>query len=676
MKKAGIVMLAAVYSLICCLVLPVSAQENKDLKSRLDDEFRWLREEAMVTTQIATKTEMDADLVPGMVTVLKGKDLEDQGFRTVGEALVLVPGIDLNSGMTGSTVSVIRGITSSVKIKMLLNGVPMNSAMEGSGIAVFYIPIEQVERIEVIRGPGSGLYGEWAYLGVINVKTYQKGNQVFGRVGSYDFHSGGIRASYECEDKNFRTSLNIAGWERDSTDIGSGPDMFGITGNIDNSIKSPTAILSLDYKKLSIIAQLIENRQGNNYGLTGAIPPADEQNLHKDQYKMLEARLNPDISTHLTSEIKLGWREYVWDSGDFWLYPAGVITPYDSIGASYYEEQAYYGSILFHWTGWQKQHWLIGAEYEDTRMEDVWMKVNYDPISYEPVPYQTFTGSKNWMDEDNSRKLVGMFVQDQIDLTEQVSVTAGLRYDRYEDGEYSYSRVTPRIAGVFRVTDSHIFKIQYAEAFRPPSFSEMYSKNNPALIGNPELDFESVRTYEAEYIYRAGRFIGKFTVFYSEMDNLIYTVRKLYSNMGSATSKGVELEGNWRIIDTLTVNANMSFIDTEDDLSGNDFKNSPRWLSNAGLIWQPQSDWTAALNYRHVDKRNRVAKDPREPLDGYDTLNLTLSRKNLFYKGLTVRGGIKNLSDEDVLYPGNYNDYKEDYLQIGREWWVQLSYEF
>jgi len=649
--------------------------EEASVKTKLAEEFKWLREETMVFTQIATKTEMDADLVPGMVTVLKGKDLEDQGFRTVGEAMVLVPGVDLNSSMSGSTSAIIRGITSSAKVKTLLNGVPVNSTMEGTG-GIFEISIEQVERIEVIRGPGSGLYGEWAYMGVINVMTYQKGNRVFGRAGSYDYYSGGARASYESQDKTFKAGLNIAGWERDATDVESGPDMLGRKGNINDSIKSPTAILNLDYKKLSLTGQWTENKHGDHFGLTGALPPADEQNQHSNTYKMLEARFSPDISKNLTSEIKFGWREYVWDSGDFWLYPAGVITPYATIGASHYEEQALYGGILFHWTGWQKQHWLIGTEYQDTQMGDVWMKVNYDPITYEPVPYQTFTGSKNWMSEDNSRKVLGLVLQDQIDITEKIAVTAGLRYDRYEDGEHSYSRITPRISGVFRATDRHIFKLQYAESFRPPSFSEMYSKNNPALLGNPELDFESIKTYEAQYIYSAKSFIGKLSVFYSEMDNLIYTVKKLYSNVGNAASKGLELETNWRIIDTLTVNANLSYTDTEDELTGSDFQNSPSWLSNVGLIWQPKTDCTAALNYRHVDKRNRSAKDPRESLDGYDTLNLTLSRKNLYYKGLTLRSGVKNLFDADVRYPANYSDYKQDYPQTGREWWVQVSYEF
>ena len=656
--------------------LPAFAQEKSESAEKaIDEEMKWLKAEAVVITEIATKTGMDADLVPGMVTVLIGKDLEKQGFRTVSEALVLVPGVDLVSSMSGSATNIIRGITSSAKIKMLLNGVPMNSTMEGLG-GLLDMGIAQVERIEVIRGPGSCLYGEWAYMGVINVMTYQKGNRIFTSAGSYDSFSGGIRTAYESDDKTLQTSLNIAGDERDRSDVSSGPDMFGREENINDEMKSYSAILSLNYRKLSLTGQWTESRLGNYFGLTSAIPLSEDENLHSNTYKMLEARLRPDISQHLSSEIKFGCREYIWDSGDFWLFPAGVITPYDSIGASYYKEHALYGGILFHWSGWQKQNWLIGTEYEDTRMKDVWMKVNYDPLTYEPVAYQTFTGEKNWLDEDKSRKVFGFFMQDQIDITGQIAVTAGLRYDRYDDEEYSYSRMTPRIAGVFRATDRHIFKFQYAEAFRPPSFTEMYSKNNPTILGNPELDFESVKTSEAEYIYRTEQVTGRLVAFYSEMDNLIYAVKNIYSNHGDARSKGIEAELNWKIADSLTFNANLSYADAQDKTNGGEMKNSPNWLSNAGMIWQIQSDWTAALNHRYVDNRSRGRKDPRESLDSYDTLNLTVSKNNLFYKGMTLRCGVKNLFDADIRYPANYSEYKEDYPQTGREWWIRVSYDF
>jgi len=664
----------AVLAIIFCSVSASPAQENKT-DMAVDEEIKWLKEESAVMTEIATKTRMDADLVPGMVTVLNGKDLENQGFRTVGEAMVLVPGMDLIASMSGSATGIVRGISAGAKVKMLLNGIATNSSMEGAS-GLFDIPIAQVERIEVIRGPGSGLYGEWAYLGVVNVITCQKGSRISAHAGTYNFYSGNVRVSYESDNKDFKGSLNIAGQERGSTDVKSGPDMFGRSGEIDNSEKTGSVILSLDYKKLSLNGMWMENQLGNFFGLTGALPPKEEDNLHSNTNKMLEAKFTPDISQYLTSEIKFGWREYIWDSGDFWLFPPGVITPGDSVGASYYKEQVLYGGLLFHWTGWQRQHWLLGMEYEDSQMKDVWMKVNYDPITYEPVPYQKFTGDKNWMEEDKSRNVSGLFLQDQIDITGQLSFTAGLRYDRYEDEEYSYSRITPRMAGVFRATDRHIFKIQYAEAFRPPSFAEMYSKNNPALVGNPELDFENIKTYEAEYIYRTKPFTGKLTVFYSEMDDLIYLVDKVYSNHGDAKSKGVEAEINWQVMPWLSFNANLSYAETEDETNGGDMKNSPEWVSNAGLIWQPGSDWTGALNHRHVDKRHRGTEDPRESLDSYDTINLTLSRNNLFCKGMTLRTGIKNLFDEDILYPANCSDYKEDYPQTGREWWVQMSYEF
>ncbi len=664
----------AVLAVIFCSVSASPAQDDKT-DMAVDEEIKWLKEESAVMTEIATKTSMDADLVPGMVTVLNGKDLENQGFRTAGEAMVLVPGMDLIASMNGSATGIVRGISAGAKIKMLLNGIATNSFMEGAS-GLFDIPIAQVERIEVIRGPGSGLYGEWAYLGVVNVITCQKGSRISAHAGTYDFYSGNVRVSYESDNKNFKGSLNIAGQERGSTDVKSGPDMFGRSGEIDNSGKTGSVILSLDYKKLSLNGMWMENKLGNFFGLTGALPPEEEDNLHSNTNKMLEAKFSPDISQYLTLEIKFGWREYIWDSGDFWLFPPGVITPGDSVGASYYKEQVLYGGLLFHWTGWQRQHWLLGMEYEDSQMKDVWMKVNYDPITYEPVPYQKFTGDKNWMEEDKSRNVSGLFLQDQIDITGQLSFTAGLRYDRYEDEEYSYSRITPRMAGVFRATDRHIFKIQYAEAFRPPSFAEMYSKNNPALVGNPELDFENIKTYEAEYIYRTKPFTGKITVFYSEMDDLIYLVDKVYSNHGDAKSKGLEAEVNWQVMPWLGFNANLSYAETEDETNGGDMKNSPEWVSNAGLIWQPGSNWTGALHHRHVDKRNRGTEDPRESLDSYDTINLTLSRNSLFCKGMMLRTGIKNLFDEDVLYPANCSDYKEDYPQTGREWWVQMSYEF
>ena len=163
-------------------------------------------------TAIATKTNMDADHVPGMVTILKGDDLEKRGARTVGEALNFVPGMLISTGNNGNVRNTIRGIPTgtSYKTKMMLNGVPINASPEGEAAPLFFIPIEQVERIEVIRETRLRDLRKMGIFGVINVVTRQEGNRLFGRFGSFESHNAGVVASYD-DHEGFKASLNASG---------------------------------------------------------------------------------------------------------------------------------------------------------------------------------------------------------------------------------------------------------------------------------------------------------------------------------------------------------------------------------------------------------------------------------------------------------------------------------
>lgn len=138
-------------------------------------------------TEIATKTKLNADFVPGMVTVLLGDDLEARGVRTLYEALNLAPGMELYLARHGFWNTMVRGaaeVFATGNIKILLDGVPLITAF---GIEPTpNMSVEQVDRIEVIRGPGSALYGEFAYAEVINIITRRKGNRLFGSLGSHD----------------------------------------------------------------------------------------------------------------------------------------------------------------------------------------------------------------------------------------------------------------------------------------------------------------------------------------------------------------------------------------------------------------------------------------------------------------------------------------------------------
>lgn len=135
-----------------------------DADSALDQELLWLQAELTATveayTNLATKTKLSADQVPGMVSVLRGKDLEAHGVRRVIDALALLPG--MNNSFHNP---VVRGIQEwgSGMIKILINDMPYNDSVMANGTPPYALPIEVIDRIEVIRGPGSAVYGEYAY---------------------------------------------------------------------------------------------------------------------------------------------------------------------------------------------------------------------------------------------------------------------------------------------------------------------------------------------------------------------------------------------------------------------------------------------------------------------------------------------------------------------------------
>lgn len=193
-----------------------------------DDELSRLLVVLDEQTEIATKTKLNADYVPGIVTILRGKELETRGIRNVWEALALVPGVELGMEGTGRRHILIRGVGltyASETAKIMVNNVSYNTATYAFADTVFSIPIEQVERIEVIRGPGSAVYGEFAYSGVINVITYQSGSKLFGKGTSrQDRLAGWIFSFGEKSGDSLYGTLNVSGENSGRGGVNSGYD--------------------------------------------------------------------------------------------------------------------------------------------------------------------------------------------------------------------------------------------------------------------------------------------------------------------------------------------------------------------------------------------------------------------------------------------------------------------
>jgi len=161
-----------IFLTLCCLtsISPLVAEEEPNVDDVMAKMIIMLDAE----TDIATKTKMNADYVPGMVTVLQGRELEAMGVSNVNEALSLVPGITNSMTAEGITVVNVRG-TGAVfgvgKLLYLLNGRRSDNLLTASGSSLGNYNLGIVERIEVIRGPGAAMYGGYALGAVVNVIT-------------------------------------------------------------------------------------------------------------------------------------------------------------------------------------------------------------------------------------------------------------------------------------------------------------------------------------------------------------------------------------------------------------------------------------------------------------------------------------------------------------------------
>ncbi len=642
-------------------------------------------------TAIATKTKMNADYIPGMVTVLYGTDLEARGKRNIMEALTLVPGLDLNLGSDGTPSLVSRGIGSpyiSATSMILLNGTPLNTTLFGFATGVCNMPIEQIERIEIIRGPGAALYGEFAYSGVINIITREEENRLFANMGENKSYSGGAMTHFSDNARDFHISLNSSFSDTEGPAHFGGPDAYGNYGNSNEMRESANGFLTLKYKDFTLLANYVEEGAGDFYAIQ---PVAADHIAQEHIYKNIEARQRLRLSADLDFQLKTGWQEYTYELDKRRLSPPETLVPLsgytypDGVLASIAStEEKFFACLESSWQGLAHHNILAGLSYNHIELADVGQKTNIDMVSHAPIPWQETSSANLFVDKESRRDVVSVILQDVYNLTPLLTLTMGIRGDHYSDVGDSFS---PRLSAVWHPHEHHIFKAQAARAFRPPTFMELYG-SEMVLQGNPEIKPETIDTYEVGYIYRKPGRTAKLTLFYSRLNDLIITeangVLGHYTNSNGAKQMGFEVELEQEILANLRFDGNLSYADTKDMDSGAEVVGAIPWQANAALIYHP-APWAAlACQYRFVDRRQRAADDPRDNLKGYDKVDLTLSYFPTRLEGLTWRVGVQNIFNQDIRtpsslplhYPVTPLSYPDDFETQDRTWWTHCSYQF
>ncbi|HEX7193221.1 MAG TPA: TonB-dependent receptor [Thermoanaerobaculia bacterium] len=604
------------------LALPLFAveadQQQKGEEKELADLLSIVKQE----TDVATKTRMNSDYVPGIVSVLEGDDLEALGIATAGEALGLVPGMVPQLDERASESVIVRGLDfpfNNGNILILINSIPLSRQDSGINSSALSMPVEQIERIEVIRGPGSVLYGDYAFMGLVNIVTRKEATRLFLRSESpKPFYEIGARSQWSAAGTKFGVNLSRYGSnntpaplnERRSTD-----DRWFGTASVEHGGFALTA-----------------ETQRRSFSPTAGPVYSETSNAIDGKYTIA-------ITPHFRSESHILFLKN--DLNDTGSQFRGNLTRFSTSAT------------------WDIAHQsiLAGADYTISKIDRASHRV--------PPPPGQPPGDPVLLAADKTRDITGITLQDQIEVAKKLSVIAGARYDSYSDFQ---SRVTPRAAIIFRAGDHHIFKAQYAEGFRPPTFFELYTPPPPGTT--ERLAFETNATTELNYVYRGTDRVGRVTLFRSVLSDLLHP-GGVFSTK-DAKAYGEELEWSQQIASPVKIDANVSHVDTDDPRvsvthRANDAI-SPHWLGNLSIFYRPAHALVVGARVHYVGDRPAGS--------GFHTLDVTASREDLFVRGLELRAGVKNATGQAIAYfsqrpTGEVVEF--DYP--GRSVWLQLSWK-
>lgn len=683
--------------LFILLLLPSSL-----LLAENDDDLDKVLEEA---TYIATKTKLNADYVPGTVTVISGEKLKSLGITNLAEQNAF----DMIVGFDSSTLS-LRGAGSIYgaegnKIKWMINDKPISSEIWGIpklgvGQIVFPIPTDAVDRIEIIRGPGSAIYGGNAIYGVVNIITKKEAGSVFttlSQTESNKFGKGvGAYGTFEKNDLEVTTIVSADksdGWDLPITTQSPARD-----GNLPNASRNNLFMADLSYKNFDFWTYRLEAK--NDYARlqwdpSNYLPQDNDEPVQSNTYTMVGVQGKYNVS-NVVLTAKAGINQYT-NRAEVVFKPASVLgnnpNHLDGVRKIDYVESTKYAEGIVETTVGSNR--LLGGVYAgflSVDQDDVlqtWSGNNYNPGI-----------STNLLTVNDPKRINrALYLQDEILLNDKSTLTLGTRYDTYSDGRNALS---PRIAFVYMHDESNILKAQYSRAFRPPSFSEQYSPNNQ--VSTKTYESETADTVELSYIFKTKETSIKTTAFHSRTHNMITYHDNTYETINleaPTTVNGLELELA-KNYETLNLGANMAFYRshrgevklTRDGSVRNydpsEFALSSKYMANVFATLNSDTYYPTTLWYHYTGSKNRVNNAMLDAngnivtiyttngsTPAQDYLNIT-QKINGISKGVDLEFGVKNVFGKTLktlyfpLNPPNTSDVP----YMGQTFWVNLLYKF
>lgn len=693
------------------------------------DEFESILDNA---SDIATKKSLNVDYLPSVVTVIDAQTFINGGIQNVGEALNILPGIQMQVNRMGYTTTTIRGLKSpnayrSDKIKVLIDGVAINNEAQGSSSFYMDFPMQLVEKIEVLRGPGSTVYGAGAFYATVNIITKlgngKKENRLFIGTGSYDDATIGGNANAVDGDWKIYTD---AYYKQNDKHIEQA-DGFSDNGTqTDEAMQDFTIGFKAVNGGFEFLSRYKQSTYGNFYGYEEDFDPIGDQDKDRTS-SYFSAQLSYKTSLNdYKLETKAGYSRRTLDAEASMDTVASVAAEFAKVGIDMQEgfwysesseEQNLEAEAILILPEIRSNDILLGVGARRAKMtkDDFYSSIentillNKTAIESHPNYINMDFGYDEWEDEpafwsnptrklykDNlTRDIMYGYVQDLISVNDSVDIALGLRLDNYSDFG---TKLSKRAAIVYRATDATIFKLLYGSAFRAPTFTEKYHNGHINFrAGDENIQPEETDTYEIQVIY-SPNFNHRLSLnmFYADLYNVIDLEEEGdtipgYQNFDSRTSKGVEFEYNFRTKLEHNFYFNGSYIDTtytqakdgsdpQKDLSMPDIS---KVMLKAMYIYTPISQLSFGTTWRYESETSPTGLWNGDPTswprnDGVveeqhvfdETVTYRLSSRSTF------RATIKNVFDSEIKNPSYYYSHEGGVLREGRNFFLTYNHVF
>ena len=646
----------------------------------IDLESMSLEDLMNIPVYAASRFEQKSTEAPSSVTIVTSEQIRRYGWRTLLDVLRSVRGFYASSDRNYDSVG-IRGFLRpgdyNLRILQLVDGHRMNDMLYGQSNygRDFPVDVDLIDRVEIVRGPTSSLYGSNAFFAVVNVITRRgqalKGGELSAEAARYDAFKGratfGSRLPGGTEYLLSATGYKSRGQDLFFPEFADPATNNGVASGMDGERQTGlfgSASLG-DFDVRGAYSQRMKEVPTASYGTI----------FNDPRFKTWDDRAWVDLSwrkafgdrTEANARVYYDWYHYYggypFAGEDNTVVPPLVYTYINKDGG----KSQWYGAelLLTHRFG-DSHRVTAGGEYRNAFQLK---QLNYDEDPYSP-----------YLDDRRTEQLYALFLQDEIALGGGFTVNAGLRYDHYS----TFGGTTnPRLAVLWTPRSGTTLKLLFGSAFRAPNAYEMfYNDGGISQLANPALTPETIRTYEAALEQSVGDKV-RFTMtgFNNRIRKLISQENSdpadpnsplIFRNSGEtwATGGEAEIEGKGFGFEG---RLSYTYQKAENRVTGEWLSNSPRQMVKGQFSTAFWGDRIVpALDFRYAGPRKTLMGNLA---GGYSLANLTLSGRKLL-PGLEVSASVYNLFDKSYADPGGGEHTQDTIPQDGRSFRVKVTASF